>query len=124
MNEVTLSALREELIAIDDEIVSLNAQIRQLRWRHTPEGDRRRIAASIEENSRRAPSDGSDLGSGSHPALEGGSDHSVSVGRTVLQDRRLPVSEQIARLREDLSTALQRYMTVQTLLRARENEPD
>jgi hypothetical protein len=92
--EVVVS-LRQELVAMDGQILALNMQIKALCWRRSPEGDRRQKSFVAQELS----SDGVPQASGFH------------------EERRMPTAVQMALLRNQLATALQRYMIVQSLLR-------
>jgi len=113
VNEASLDTLRQELIAIDEHIEALNAQIKDMRWRHTPEGDRR-------GSYRAATADG--YGRGLSICAMEHADGSVTSNAclewtTLEQERRLPMPERVSHVRHELSVALQRYMMLQSLLR-------
>lgn len=93
-------SLRQELVAIDQQISAVNQQIQILRWRRSGHGNRRQRNA-----------DGCDSGFILEPCTPPSGDEISMQG-----ERRIPTSERLVLLREELATALQRHMALQALL--------
>ena len=109
MDEVTRAALRQELLALDQEIAELNTQIRNICWRHSSDGDRRNAC-----DPGHTPSNGNPLSATEQVVLE--------TPEASADERRLPPAQHFALLRRELSAALQRYLAVQALLRNEDNQ--
>lgn len=107
MDEANISSLQEELRAIDEQISVLNTQIQSLCWRRTPEGDRRRTSA--QEDRRRASTKLEAIVPDA-PRLDAPRNEQRAGN-----DRRAPTAVRIAVLREQLASALQRYLALQSL---------
>ena len=101
MMEETVLPLRQELRAIDEQISAVNAEIQNLCWRRSPEGNRRQASDEANGATQNAPP--------------------CDAEALSEDERRVPTAVRIASLRDELATALQRYMALQSQLHVSDN---
>ena len=111
MDENTRTALRQELLDIDQKIAELNARIHNLCWRQSPDGDRRKACGQ-----HNMIVDGNAYHVREQPAPE--------LLQSIADDRRLPSSQRLSLMRRELSAALHRYLALQAQLRTSKNHSE